>query len=97
MLGIPIFLERDECGGIPVIRWFTAGCHAAAAEGTCSSRNGWDDCDTPRAIQHRIRNCVLRSKGNILEERGRKPQQCCTFCVLGLAPAGDDASRQAEK
>src|SRR5437762_9246497 len=78
MLGTAIFLERDECGSIPVIRCFPAGSHAPAAE-TCSSGYGWDGCDTPCTVQHRIRNCVLRSAGKILEEPGRMLQQCCTF------------------
>src|SRR5947207_4866723 len=82
MLGTAIFLERDECGSIPVIRCFPAGSHAPAAELTCSSGYGWDGCDTPCTVQHRIRNCVLRSAGKILEEPGRMLQQCCTFCVL---------------
>ena len=97
MLGTAIFLERDECGSIPVIRCFPAGSHAAATELTCSSGYGWDGCDTPCAVQHRIRNCVLRSAGKILEEPGRMLQQCCTFCVLGLTSAGDGAPRHAEK
>jgi len=97
MLGTAMFLERDEGGSIPVIRWFPAGSNAAATEITCSSGYGWDGCDTPCTVQHRIRNCVLRSAGKILEEPGRMLQQCCTFCVLGLAPAGDDAPRHAEK
>src|SRR2546428_13440306 len=91
MLGTAIFLERDECGSIPVIRCFPAGSHAPAAELTCSSGYGWVGCVTPCTVQHRIRNCGLRSSGKIPEKPGRMLQACCTVCGPGLGPAGAGA------
>src|SRR5437588_11658862 len=97
MLGTAIFLERDECGSIPVIRCFPAGSHAPAAELTCSSGYGWDGCDTPCTVQHRIRNCVLTSAGKIIEEPGLMLQQCCRSHGLCLAPAGEEDRPHSQK